>query len=47
MSSNTDLLIYPKHLPVAVEFARRSRQRFVLDHLAKPPIKTAGSTMER
>ena len=36
-----DILIYPKHLPCAVEFVRRSpRQRFVLDHLAKPPIKS-------
>ena len=36
-----DLLIYPKHLPVAAEFVRRfPRQRFVLDHLAKPPIKS-------
>lgn len=35
-----DILIYPRHLPVAVEFARQfPRQRFVLDHLAKPPIK--------
>jgi len=35
-----DILIYPRHLPVAVEFARRfPRQRFVLDHLAKPLIK--------
>src|SRR5216684_3988020 len=30
-----DILIYPKHLPVAAEFVRRfPRQRFVLDHLA-------------
>ena len=35
-----DILIFPRHLPVAVEFARRfPRQRFVLDHLAKPFIK--------
>jgi L-fuconolactonase len=35
-----DILIYPKHLPVAAEFVRQfPRQRFVLDHLAKPPIK--------
>ena len=32
-----DILIYPKHLPVAAEFVRHfPRQRFVLDHLAKP-----------
>lgn len=36
-----DLLIYPRHLPAAVELAARfPRQRFVLDHLAKPPIRT-------
>lgn len=36
-----DLLIYTKHLPQAVEFVKRfPRQRFVLDHLAKPPIKS-------
>jgi L-fuconolactonase len=35
-----DILIYTKHLPVAAEFVQRfSRQRFVLDHLAKPPVK--------
>jgi L-fuconolactonase len=38
-----DILIYPKHLPAAAEFVRRfERQRFVLDHLAKPELK-AGS----
>lgn len=36
-----DILIYTKHLPVAAEFVRRfPRQRFVLDHLAKPPIQS-------
>ena len=36
-----DILIYTKHLPVAAEFVKRfPRQRFVLDHLAKPPIKS-------
>ncbi len=35
-----DILIYPKHLSVAAEFVGRfPRQRFVLDHLAKPPIR--------
>jgi L-fucono-1,5-lactonase len=35
-----DILIYPKHLPVAAEFVQRfPAQRFVLDHLAKPFIK--------
>ena len=36
-----DILIYPRHLSVAAEFVRQfPRQRFVLDHLAKPPIKS-------
>ena len=36
-----DILIYAKHLPVAAEFVSKfPRQRFVLDHLAKPPIKS-------
>ena len=35
-----DILIYPRHLPVAAEFVRHFPQlRFVLDHLAKPFIK--------
>jgi L-fuconolactonase len=35
-----DILIYPRHLEVAAEFARRFEgQRFVLDHLAKPDIR--------
>jgi L-fuconolactonase len=35
-----DILIYPRHLGVASEFVSRfPRQRFVLDHLAKPFIK--------
>lgn len=35
-----DILIYTRHLPVAAEFVERfPRQRFVLDHMAKPPIK--------
>lgn len=35
-----DLLIYRRHLPVAVEFVQSfPAQRFVLDHLAKPSIK--------
>ena len=36
-----DILIYAKHLPIAAEFVKRfPGQRFVLDHLAKPPIKS-------
>jgi L-fuconolactonase len=36
-----DILIYPKHLSVAAEFVSCfPSQRFVLDHLAKPPIKS-------
>jgi L-fuconolactonase len=41
-----DLLIYHRHLPVAAEFVSRfAAQPFVLDHLAKPPIRAgdAGS----
>jgi L-fuconolactonase len=36
-----DILIYPRQLPAAIELARMfPEQRFLLDHLAKPPIKT-------
>jgi len=36
-----DILIYTQHLPVAAEFVERfPRQRFVLDHMAKPRIKS-------
>src|SRR4030095_1322915 len=35
-----DILIYARHLPVAAEFVTRfERQRFVLNHLAKPGIR--------
>jgi L-fuconolactonase len=35
-----DILIYARHLPVAAKFVERfPKQRFVLDHMAKPPIK--------
>jgi L-fuconolactonase len=35
-----DILIYPRHLGVASEFVSRfTRQRFVVDHLAKPDIR--------
>src|ERR1022692_2891936 len=35
-----DLLIFPRHLPVAVDLVRRfPLQKFVLDHIAKPPIR--------
>lgn len=35
-----DLLIYPKQLAAAIELARRfPAQPFVLDHIAKPPIR--------
>lgn len=41
-----DILIYPRHLAVAAEFVEQfPRQRFVLDHMAKPPIK-AGEIQE-
>jgi L-fuconolactonase len=40
-----DLLLYPRHLPVAVQLVREfPAQRFVLDHIAKPPI--ADGTLE-
>jgi len=36
-----DILIHPRQLSVAAEFVRRfPRQRFALDHLAKPLIKS-------
>jgi L-fuconolactonase len=36
-----DILIYPKQLPAAVELVRRfPRQPFVIDHLAKPSIRS-------
>jgi len=35
-----DLLIYPRHLPIASEFVGHfDNQTFVLDHLAKPDIR--------
>jgi L-fuconolactonase len=36
-----DLLLFPRHLPVAIEVVKQfPEQRFVLDHLAKPEIRT-------
>lgn len=36
-----DLLVYPRQLPAAIELASRlPEQPFVLDHIAKPPIKS-------
>jgi len=35
-----DLLLYPRHLPVAIELVERfPKQSFVLDHISKPSIK--------
>jgi L-fuconolactonase len=35
-----DLLIYPRQLPAALELTQRlPDQRFVIDHIAKPPIQ--------
>jgi L-fuconolactonase len=35
-----DILIYERHLPYAIQFVdRHPKQRFVLDHIAKPRIK--------
>lgn len=37
-----DLLVFPRHLPAAVELVQAfPEQPFVLDHLGKPPIKDA------
>jgi L-fuconolactonase len=36
-----DILIYPRQLPAALELvAKFPKQPFVIDHIAKPPIKT-------
>ncbi|SRR5579883_5259 len=36
-----DILIYPRQLPAAAELVERfPRQRFVIDHLAKPLVRT-------
>jgi L-fuconolactonase len=36
-----DILVYARQLPAAVAFARRfPRQRFVLDHLGKPDVRS-------
>lgn len=38
-----DLLLFPKHLPVAIEVVKRfPEQPFVLDHIAKPFIEDGG-----
>lgn len=35
-----DLLLFPKHLPIAIEVVKQfPKQAFVLDHIAKPLIK--------
>jgi L-fuconolactonase len=40
-----DILIYPKQLPAALELAAGlPEQRFVIDHMAKPEIRTNKST---
>jgi L-fuconolactonase len=37
-----DILIYPKQLPAAIELVTRfPRQRFVVDHMAKPSIRSS------
>ncbi len=41
-----DLLLYPRHIPVAIQVVKRfPEQPFVLDHIAKPFIKDG--TLER
>jgi L-fuconolactonase len=38
-----DILVYSRHLPIAVELVERfASQRFVLDHLGKPDIRQGG-----
>lgn len=38
-----DLLVFPKQLPAAIQLvANFPEQRFVLDHIAKPPIAAGG-----
>jgi L-fuconolactonase len=40
-----DILIYPKQLPAALELvAAVPEQRFVIDHMAKPDVRTNSST---
>ena len=40
-----DILIYPRQLPAAIDLvAKFPEQRFVIDHLAKPDVKTGSST---
>jgi L-fuconolactonase len=40
-----DLLIFPRQLPAAIELAGMfPEQRFVLDHMAKPDVRTRTST---
>lgn len=40
-----DILIFPKHLPVALEFAKKfPNQKMVIDHLAKPNFKLTDFT---
>jgi L-fuconolactonase len=40
-----DLLIYPRQLPAAIDLARRlPEQTFVVDHLAKPPIRSGATS---
>jgi L-fuconolactonase len=40
-----DILLYPRQLPAAIELVTEfPDQRFVLDHIAKPPIRTGGSS---
>ena len=39
-----DILIYPRQLPAAIELAEKNpEQQFVIDHMAKPEIRTRNS----
>jgi L-fuconolactonase len=40
-----DILIFPRHLPVAIKFVKKfPNQKFVIDHLAKPNFKQTDFT---
>lgn len=43
-----DLLVFPRQLPAAIALAQKfPKQPFVLDHIAKPPIKDGGMSAWR
>ena len=41
-----DLLLFPRHLPIACNLVKRlPDQPFVLDHIAKPPVRTGETAL--